>query len=79
MVVDSHFRNWPVSMVELTELNTRDGHVLSTCSCKNFYRIGTVVYKFHLYKKLCLKMNMTLNKYKKLLLAMLTFPFVHTS
>ena len=50
MVVDSHFQKWPVSRVELTELNTRDGHVLSTGSCENFYIIGTVLFKFHLYK-----------------------------
>ena len=66
MVVDIHFQNWSVSTVKLTELNTRDGHVLSTGSCENFYKIGTVVFKFYLYKKLCLKMNMALNKYKKL-------------
>ena len=77
MVEDRHFQGLP--RVELTELNTRDGHVLSTGSCEKFYKIGTVVFKFHLCKKLCFKMNMTLNKYKKLLLAMLTFPFVHTS
>ena len=78
-MVDTHFQNWSVSMVKLTELNTRDGPVLSTGSCENFYKIGTVVFKFYLYKKLCFKMNMALNKYKKLLLVMLTFPFVHTS
>ena len=49
MVEDSHFQGLP--MVKLTELNTRDGHVLSTGSCDNFYKIGTVVFKFHLYKK----------------------------